>query len=51
MALRVLSSGVDTLHMSARGTVRPEVWTALEETKLRAQTEDEAVPFDFELTG
>src|ERR1041385_9123539 len=51
MTLRVLSSGVDTLHMSARGLVRGEVWTALEDAKRRAQSEDEAVPFEFELTG
>src|SRR5256885_3464286 len=37
--------------MSARGAVRGEVWTALEDAKRRAQAEEEAVPFDFELTG
>ncbi|HSR23705.1 MAG TPA: hypothetical protein VLW53_09150, partial [Candidatus Eisenbacteria bacterium] len=51
MALRVLSSGVDTLHLSARGTVRSEVWAALEEAKGRVQAADEAAPFDFDLTG
>ena len=47
----MLSSGVDTLHMSARGAVRGEVWTELEDAERRAQSEDEAVPLDFELMG
>ncbi len=51
MALRVLSLGVDTLHLSARGAVRAEVWEALEAAKREAQAAEEAVPVDFELTG
>src|SRR5579859_6151458 len=51
MALRVLSSGVDTLHLSARGTVRGEVWEALEAARREAQAAGESVPFGFELTG
>lgn len=47
MALRVLSSGVDTLNLSARGAVRAEVWEALEAAKLRAQAEEESAPFAF----
>ena len=49
--LRVLASGVDTLHASARGVVRPEVWYLLEEAKRRAQFEDEEVAFDFPVTS
>jgi hypothetical protein len=37
--------------MSARGVVRAEVWEALEATKLRAQAEESAAPFDFAVTG
>jgi len=48
--LRVLVSGVDTLHVSARGVVRSEVWDLLDEAKRRAKTEDEEVAFDFPVT-
>jgi hypothetical protein len=51
VALRVLASGVDTLHLSARGAVRAEVWEALEAAKREAQAEEAAVPFDFPATG
>jgi hypothetical protein len=49
--LRVLASGVDTLHASARGMVRPEVWAQLDEAKRRAQIEGEEVAFDFPVTS
>src|SRR5215472_17015818 len=49
--LRVLASGVDTLHVSVRGVVRPEVWDLLDEAKERAKAEDEEVVFDFPLTS
>ena len=49
--LRVLASGVDTLHASVRGVVRSEVWELLEDAKRRAQAEDEQVPFDFPVTS
>lgn len=39
--LQVLASGVDTLHASARGVVRPEVWDLVDEAKHRAQADDE----------
>src|SRR5262245_21527117 len=49
--LRVLASGVDTLHASARGVVRPEVWDLLEEAKRCAQAEDDQTAFDFPATS
>src|SRR5262249_3222870 len=49
--LRVLASGVDTLHASARGVVRPEVWDLLEEAKRCAQAEDDQTAFDFPVTS
>jgi hypothetical protein len=51
VTLRLLASGIDTLHLSARGTVRAEVWEALEEAKREAQAVDEAVPFEFPMTS
>jgi len=51
LALVLLSSGVDTLHLSARGGVRADVWEALEASKREAQATEEAVPFEFPTTG
>ena len=51
MALTLLSSGVDTLHLSARGGVRAEVLEALEAAKREAQATEDAVPFEFPMTG
>jgi hypothetical protein len=48
MTLRLLSGGVDSLYISARGGLRAEVLSALEAAKERAQHEREAVPFEFE---
>ena len=45
--LRVLASGVDGLEVTARGTVRLDVWELLERAKLEAQDAGEAVPFQF----
>lgn len=49
--LRVLASGVDTLHASARGAVRAEVWNRLDEAKRRAQFEDERGRLRFPRRG
>ena len=49
--LRVLASGVDTLHASARGVVRSEVWDLLDEAKRQAKAEDEEVALDFPVTS
>jgi hypothetical protein len=38
---------VDTLHVSARGAVRPEVWELLESGQRQAKASDEEVRFDF----
>lgn len=51
MVLRLLASGIDTLHVSARGAVRPEVREALEVVKRDAQEADEPVPYEFPLTA
>jgi hypothetical protein len=51
VTLRLLASGIDTLHLSAKGTVRAGVWEALEEAKREAQEADEAVPFEFPVTS
>ena len=34
--LRVLSSGVDTLHLTVRGTVRKDVWSVLDGARSKA---------------
>jgi len=49
--LTVLASGIDTLHASAQGPVRPEVWDLLDEAKRRAQAEEEEVAVDFPVTS
>jgi hypothetical protein len=41
MGIRVLSSGVDTLHGSMRGTVRPELWELGQEAQQRARNGDQ----------
>jgi hypothetical protein len=48
--LKLLASGIDTLHLSARGRVRDDVWEAVEAAKARAQAMEGAVPFDFPVT-
>jgi hypothetical protein len=40
MGIRVLSSGVDTLHGSMRGTVRPDLWELGQEAQQRAKEGD-----------
>jgi hypothetical protein len=48
--LRGRAFGVDTLLLSARGTVRAEVWEELEGAKRRAHGADEEVRFGFPVT-
>jgi hypothetical protein len=50
MAIRVLSSGVDTLHGSMRGTVRPELWEVCQEAQQRAR-DGELEPVELGDTG
>jgi hypothetical protein len=50
-ALRVLSSGVDTLYLSAKGSVRPAAWEWLELVKAQAVEAREPVMFEFPVTG
>ncbi len=49
--MKVVASGVDTLHLSARGEVRADVLERLEEWKLRAQDASETIAFEFPATG
>ncbi len=51
MTLAVLSSGVDTLYVSVKGTVRPALWPVLELVKREAQDGREEVMFEFPTTG
>lgn len=49
--MRALSTGLDTLNLAAKGSVRSEVWDLLAEAKRRAQDVEEADPVDFPVTG
>jgi hypothetical protein len=51
MAIEVLSAGIDTLHLSARGDLRASVRKILEESKTRAQETEESVPVEFPSTS
>jgi hypothetical protein len=51
VTLRVLSSGVDTLYVSTKGTVRPALWPVLELVKQEAQEGQEPVIFEWPTTG
>ena len=46
MGIRVLSSGIDSLDVSVRGTVRSDLWDVLEDARQRAQ---DAGPVPVEL--
>jgi hypothetical protein len=50
MALQVLSSGVDTLHASMRGTDRPVLWELGQEAQQRARGGDPE-PVELANTG
>src|SRR5262245_41670460 len=49
--MRVLSTGIDTLNLAAKGVVRPEVWELLTEAQQRARIEEESQPIEFLMTG
>jgi len=49
--MKVLSSGIDTLNMAAKGQVQPEVWELLAEAQQRARLEEESQPVEFPMTG
>ena len=51
MQVTVLASGVDTLHVSARGQLRAEVVERLEDIRRQAQDSEDSVVFEFEKTG
>src|ERR671931_1509150 len=50
MGIRVLSSGVDTLHGSMRGTVRTDLWELGQEAQQRAR-DGELEPVELGDTG
>jgi hypothetical protein len=49
--VRVLSSGVDTLHLSVRGSIRPDVWAALEASRDEARASEEPVMVELGDSG
>jgi len=49
--LAVLASGVDSLYMSAKGTVRPGLWPTLEVVKKLAHDAGEAEMFEWPVAG
>lgn len=51
MSIAVLSAGIDTLHVSARGQLKSSVQKGLEEAKVRAQSVEEPVPFELPVTS
>ena len=51
MTLSTLSSGVDTLYVSTKGTVRPALWPALEVIKRDAAEASEPLMFEWPTTG
>lgn len=51
MSIAVLSAGIDTLHVSARGQLKSSVREDLEEAKVRAQAAEEPVPFELPVTS
>lgn len=51
MTLRLLSSGVDSLYLSARGGARAALLGELEAARVQAGHEREPVPFDLGVSG
>jgi len=51
MPIAVLSAGIDTLHLSARGQLKSSVREDLEEAKVRALAAEEPVPFELPVTS
>jgi hypothetical protein len=51
VTLTVLASGVDSLYVSAKGTVRPALWPVLELVKGAAHEAGEAEMFEWPVTG
>jgi hypothetical protein len=49
--MKVLSTGIDTLNLAAKGHVRPEVWELLAEAQQRARLEEESQPVEFPMTA
>src|SRR5262249_81478 len=44
--MKVLSTGIDTLNLAARGVVRSEVWELLTEAQQQARAEEESQPVE-----
>ena len=49
--MKVLSAGIDSLNLAAKGQVRPEVWELLAETQQQARLEEESQPIEFPMTA
>ena len=49
--MKVLSTGVDTLNLAARGVVWREAWELLDEAQQRARHEGDSQPVEFPMTG
>lgn len=49
--MKVLSTGIDTLNLAAKGVVRSEVWELLAEAQQRARMEDESQLVEFPMTA
>ena len=48
--MKLLASGIDTLNLSVRGTIREAVWDLLEEVQRRARDKDEPEVFSLPVT-
>jgi hypothetical protein len=48
--VRVLSTGIDTLQLAVKGTVRREVWDMLAQAQQRTRMEEDSWPVEFPVT-
>jgi hypothetical protein len=48
--MRLLASGIDTLNLSVKGTIREPVWELLAEVQRRARANEDVAPVSFPVT-
>lgn len=48
--MRLLASGIDTLNLSVRGTIREPVWELLAEVQRRARDKEDSELVSFPVT-
>ena len=48
--MRLLASGIDTLNLSVKGTIREPVWDLLSEVQRRARANEDVAPLAFPVT-